>query len=245
MGKRSVEAGVRQACAFRIEANTLYITHFGARFLDDDPVGMISSIYRPVGRVPMQRSDIIQAAAQIFRHKGFHATSMQEIADAVKLQKSSLYHHIPSKQDILLTILDYALDLLITDMQAVIESDLAPEDKLRRAVHVYVDRLTEDADLATVLLMEHRSLEPELKQGHIDRRDRYEKLWRELIEEGIEQGTFRHVDSKVAGFVVLGVQNWMLTWYRADGNTRAAELADQFVDMFLNGFLTPEEALDA
>lgn len=190
----------------------------------------------------MQRSDIIQAAAQIFRQKGFHATSMQEIADAVKLQKSSLYHHIPSKQDILLTILDYALDLLIADMQTVVEGDLPPEDKLRRAVHVYVDRLTEDADLATVLLMEHRSLEPELKQGHIERRDRYEALWRELIEEGIEKGAFRSMDPKVAGFALLGVQNWMLTWYRADGKLQASDLADQFVDVFLNGFLVSEEA---
>ncbi len=193
----------------------------------------------------MQRSDIIQAAAQIFRQKGFHATSMQEIADAVKLQKSSLYYHVPSKQDILLTILDHALDLLIADMRAVVESDLPPEEKLRRAVHVYVDRLTEDADLATVLLMEHRSLEPDLKKGHIKRRDRYESLWRQLIEEGMQLNVFRKMDTKVAGFALLGVQNWMLTWYRSDGGMRAADLADQFVDMFLNGFLAPREKLEA
>jgi AcrR family transcriptional regulator len=193
----------------------------------------------------MQRSDIIHAAAQIFRHKGFHATSMQEIADAVNLQKSSLYHHVPSKQDILRTILDHALDLLIADMQAVVESDLPPEEKLRRAVHVYVDRLTEDADLATVLLMEHRSLEPKLKKGHIKRRDRYENLWRQLIEEGMQQNAFRKMNPKVAGFALLGVQNWMLTWFRSDGGMQAEDLADQFVDMFLNGFLTPGEKADA
>ena len=193
----------------------------------------------------MQRSDIIQAAAQIFRQKGFHATSMQEIADAVNLQKSSLYHHVPSKQDILLAILDQALDLLIADMQSVVESDLAPEDKLRRAVHVYVDRLTEDADLATVLLMEHRSLEPDLKGGHIERRDRYEALWRQLIEEGMQQNVFRQMDSKVAGFALLGVQNWMLTWYRTEGGMQAADLADLFVDVFLNGFLVAAEKPEA
>jgi AcrR family transcriptional regulator len=193
----------------------------------------------------MQRSDIIQAAAQIFRQKGFHATSMQEIADAVHLQKSSLYHHVPSKQDILLAILDQALDLLIADMQSVVDSDLPPEDKLRRAVHVYVDRLTEDADLATVLLMEHRSLEPDLKDGHIERRDRYEALWRQLIEEGMHQKVFRQMDSKVAGFALLGVQNWMLTWYRTEGGMQAADLADLFVDVFLKGFLVAAEKLEA
>jgi AcrR family transcriptional regulator len=193
----------------------------------------------------MQRSDIIQAAAQIFRQKGFHATSMQEIADAVNLQKSSLYHHVSSKQDILLAILDQALDLLIADMKSVVESDLTPEDKLRRAVHVYVDRLTEDADLATVLLMEHRSLEPDLIDGHIERRDRYESLWRQLIEEGMQQNVFRQMDSKVAGFALLGVQNWMLTWYRTEGGMQAADLADLFVDVFLNGFLVTAEKLEA
>ncbi len=193
----------------------------------------------------MQRSDIIHAAAQIFRQKGFHATSMQEIADAVKLQKSSLYHHFPSKQNILLTILDQALDLLIADMQAVVQSDLPPEDKLRRAVHVYVDRLTEDADLATVLMIEHRSLVPKLKTGHVRRRDRYEALWRQLIQEGMHQGVFREMDPKVAGFALLGVQNWMLTWFRTDGDMPAAEFADQFVDVFLHGFLASKETPEA
>jgi AcrR family transcriptional regulator len=199
---------------------------------------------RSVDRWIVQRSDIIQAAAQIFRRKGFHGTSMQDIADAVNLQKSSLYYHVPSKQDILLEILDWALDLLIDDMQTVLQSDLPAKDKLRRAIHVYVDRLTEDADLATVLLMEHRSLEPDLQQDHIQRRDRYEALWRRLIEEGIREGTFRNVDPRLTGFALLGVQNWMLTWYRSDGSMRAADLANHFCDLFLKGLLLPIEATE-
>ncbi len=169
---------------------------------------------------------------------------MQDIADAVNLQKSSLYYHVPSKQDILLEILDWALDLLIDDMQTVLESDLPITDKLRRAIHVYVDRLTEDADLATVLLMEHRSLEPDLQQDHIQRRDRYESLWRSLIEEGIRKGTFRNIDPRLAGFALLGVQNWMLTWYRSDGSMKAEDLANHFCDLFLKGLLMPVETAE-
>ncbi len=74
----------------------------------------------------MQRADIVQAAAQIFRQKGYHATSMQEIADAVHLQKPSLYHHVESKQDILLEILDHALDRLTADVSAVVEFRSCP-----------------------------------------------------------------------------------------------------------------------
>lgn len=188
----------------------------------------------------MQRSDIIQAAAHIFRRKGYHAASMQDIAEAVKLQKASLYHHVESKQEILVTILDQALDLLITDMEGVVASELPPVEKLRRAMHVYIERLTQDADLAGVLLLEYRSLEADVRSGHISRRDHYEGLWRQLIHEGVEKGVFRSVDEHMATFAVLGVLNWMITWYRASGRFTASELADEFTDLFSRGLCTTE-----
>jgi len=190
----------------------------------------------------MQKSDILQAAAQIFRRKGYHAASMQDIADAVHLQKASLYHHVTGKQDILLAILDKALDLLIDDLQQVVDSDLAPEEKIRRAMQIYIERLTEDTSLAAVLLLEYRSLEPDLRVRHIERRDRYDHLWRGLIREGVEANLFRPVDEAVATFALLGVQNWMITWFRQDGRFTARQLADQFCDLFINGVRVREEA---
>jgi AcrR family transcriptional regulator len=183
----------------------------------------------------MQRSDIIDAAAQIFRQKGYHAASMQDIADAVHLQKSSLYHHVDSKQDLLFAILNKALDLLIDDLTQIVDSELMPDEKLHKAMQVYVGRLTEDANLASVLLLEYRSLEPKLQAQHNIRRDRYEGLWRRLVQEGIEAGVFRVVDEAVATFALLGVQNWMITWFKKGGRLEARELADQFCDLFLKG----------
>jgi len=101
----------------------------------------------------MQRSDILQAAAQIFRLKGYHATSMQDIAAAVHLQKASLYHHVQNKQDILVSILDQALDLVIADMETVLASPAPSQDKLASAVQVYVRHLVDQRDLAAVLLL--------------------------------------------------------------------------------------------
>jgi len=190
----------------------------------------------------MQRSDILQAAAQIFRQKGYHAATMQDIADAVHLQKASLYHHVTSKQDILLAILDKALDLMIDDLQQVVASDLAPEKKIRRAIQVYIERLTEDPSLAAVLLLEYRSLEPDFRAQHIERRDRYDHLWRGLIQEGVEANLYYPVDEAVATFALLGVQNWMITWFRHDGRFTAHQLADQFCDLFINGLRVREEA---
>ncbi|NIS79120.1 MAG: TetR family transcriptional regulator [Anaerolineales bacterium] len=190
----------------------------------------------------MQRSDILQAAAQIFRQKGYHAATMRDIADAVHLQKPSLYHHIDSKQDILLAILDKALDLLIEDLLQVVDSEIPTEDKLRQAMRVYTGRLAEDADLAAVLLLEYRNLEPELRTRHIARRDRYEALWRQLVREGIESGEFREVDEAITTFALLGVQNWMIIWYREGGRLSAKALAEQFCDLFLEGLAKNEEA---
>lgn len=183
----------------------------------------------------MQRADILQAAAQIFGKKGYHAASMQDIAAAVHLQKASLYHHVDSKQEILLAILDKTLDLLIEDLEAVVRRPLPPQEKLRLAIQTYVGRLTEDAELAAVLLLEYRSVEPDLRARQIERRDKFESLWRRILREGIQKKVFRPVDESIATFALLGIQNWMITWYREAGRFSPTDLADQFFDLFFNG----------
>jgi AcrR family transcriptional regulator len=183
----------------------------------------------------MQRSDIIQAAAQIFRQKGYHGTSMQDIADAVHLQKASLYHHVSGKQEILVDILDRALDLLIEDIEEVAKSEIKPEEKVRQAMQAYVGRLTEDTDLAAVLMQEHRSLADDLHAAHIARRDRLESIWREILREGTKSGDFRPTDEVITTFAILGVLNWMISWYQPGGRLSAEEIANQFGDIFLIG----------
>ena len=186
----------------------------------------------------MTRDDILEAAAQIFSQKGFHATSMQDIAQAVNLQKGSLYHHIKNKQEILVDVLNQALDMLIDNMRAVIERPLPPDEKLRESMHVYLQTMLDNRDLAAVLLLEHRSLEPELRARHIPRRDDFERLWRDLIQEGCEQGVFSCEQPAIVARALLGVMNWTITWYRPDGRLSALEIAEYFADLFLYGLLT-------
>lgn len=188
----------------------------------------------------MTRDDILDAAAQVFSQKGYHAASMQDIARAVNLRKGSLYHHVSSKQEILVDLLDRALDLLIERISRVLDQPIAPEEKLRQAMRVYLEIFAEHADLSAVLLLEHRSLEPELHSRHVPRRDRFEGMWRELIREGERSGTFCCASPSLAARALLGVMNWTITWYRPDGNLTATEIADQFADLFLRGLLARE-----
>jgi len=183
----------------------------------------------------MNRDQILEAAAQIFRQKGFHATSMQDIAEAVNLQKASLYHHVSSKQEILLELLDQALDILIERVAAVMRQDLPADEQLRQAMRCYLETLTEKIDLASVLLLEHRSLEPEYHLRHIPRRDRFERLWRDLIQEGVQTGIFSCSDPVLAARALLSVMNWTITWYRPNGPLTIVEISDYFAALLLNG----------
>jgi len=185
----------------------------------------------------LSRDDILRAAAQIFEEKGYHAASMQDIAEAVELKKGSLYHHVTSKQEILLALLDEALDLIIEQLQTVESKNLSPVQKLRQAMRAYLSLLAENRSLSSVLILEHKSLQPEFIELHIPRRDHIEQIWREIIEEGISCGEFQSHQPALTAKALLGVLNWTITWYREDGPLSPNEIADHFADLFIQGLL--------
>ena len=186
----------------------------------------------------MSRENILQAAAVIFQEKGYHAASMQDIAEAVDLKKGSLYHHVSSKQEILLALLDEALDLIFERLQPIQEKDLSPSTKLRQLTGAYLSFLAEKRSLSSVLLLEYRSLEPELKKQHIPRRDRVESIWIETVTEGINGSEFNSSDPGLTTKALFGALNWAITWYREDGPLSIEEIADQLTDLFLEGLLS-------
>lgn len=188
----------------------------------------------------MTRKEILRAAAQIFQEKGYHASSMQDIAEAVELKKGSLYHHVKSKQEILLALLDEALEMIIDRLDQINSQDLPPDLKLRQAMRSYLTFLADNRSIASVLLLEYRSLEPELKKLHIPRRDQVDRIWQEIITEGISLGVFQTAQPALITKALVGVLNWTITWYREDGALSPTEIADHFSDLFLQGLLTPK-----
>ncbi len=191
-------------------------------------------------RTPVTREDILEAAARIFRRKGYHAASMQDIARAVNLQKASLYHHVAGKQEILVALLDQALDMLIAHMREVLAMQASPEEKLRQAVLGYTKVLAEHRDLAAVLLLEFRFLDPDVRERHVARRDAYERLWRELIVGGQEAGVFHPEDPSLAAKALLGMINWLVMWYRPSGRLTPEEIGDYFARAALRSLVLPD-----
>jgi AcrR family transcriptional regulator len=185
----------------------------------------------------MTREDILEAAAQVFRQKGFHGASMSDIAQAVHLQKASLYHHVSSKQEILLELLDQALKLLLERISAIVAQDLSPDQKLRQMISEYLRILDENLDLAAVLLFEHRALERRQHARHVPNRDKFEQLWRGVLAEGVEAGVFQCEDIPMTARALLGLMNWTITWYRSDGEKTIQQIADDYSNLLLNGLL--------
>lgn len=183
----------------------------------------------------MTRTEILDASAQIFSQKGYHGASMQDIAAAVDLQKASLYHHVSSKQEILFELLNRGLGLLIERVEIALEDADSPDERLRKAIHAYLLALTEYQALSSVLLLEYRSLEPHYFQRHIAQRDQFEHIWRDMIDAGVEEGIFTCDHPSLSARALLGVMNWTVTWFRADGAMSAEEIADQITDLFLLG----------
>lgn len=185
----------------------------------------------------MTREDILEAAAQVFRQKGFHGASMNDIAEAVSLKKASLYHHVTSKQEVLLEILDRALQLLLERISSITNQKIPADKKLRLMIREYLQILVENIDLATVLLFEHRALERRQHARHIPNRDKFESLWKDVLAEGVQAKLFNCDDPALATRALLGIMNWTITWYRPDGPLTIEQIADQYSNLLLNGLL--------
>lgn len=185
----------------------------------------------------MTRDDVLDAAAQVFRQKGFHGASMSDIAAAVNVQKASLYHHVTSKQEILLALLDRALIMLTAHISAISAQALPADEKLRQMIRGYLSALADNADLAAVLLFEHRSLDKKSHSRHVPQRDTFEALWRDVLNEGVKSKVFDLKDTGLAVRALMGVMNWTLTWYQPDGEKSIEQIADEYSDFVLKGML--------
>lgn len=179
--------------------------------------------------------EIVTAAIQLFQQKGYHATSMQDIADAVGLQKGSLYHYITSKDDLLVDIIHDAIAQYNARLAQVRGMDLPVRRKLELAVRYHLKGIAEKLGMLTIFLRESYALAPEQAKVLDEESARYNQMFEELFQEGIDSGEVRGLDPKLATRTVLGACNWFYRWYRPDGARSIDELADFFVDLLFNG----------
>lgn len=179
--------------------------------------------------------EIHTTAQQFFRQKGYLATNMREIADALGVRGASLYSHINGKEDILWGIASQAADEFFAALEPIVASTEPAPLKLRQAIVAHVGVIARNLDAATVYLNEWRHLGTRRRGQYTKRRDEYEALFRDLVRQGVKSGEFAINDEKFAARVLLSTLNATHQWYKPDGSLTAVQVGERLADLLLSG----------
>ena len=166
------------------------------------------------------RQEILRAAARLFQQRGYDATSMNDVAAALKLSKGGLYHHFQSKDEILFEIMNHAMEITQELVMAPVRRIVGPEERLRALIRLHIEVVLSPRDREiTVMLHENHPLPPALGN----------------IKAGKLRGLA--VSPRAAAFALLGMINWIYQWYKPEGELQANNLVPQFTDLVFGGIL--------
>jgi AcrR family transcriptional regulator len=183
--------------------------------------------------VSARRTELNREAARLFAERGYHGTSIGDLAKAMGVQKGSLYAHIESKQDLLYEAMREGAEAFHAALDGVPE-DLPAGERIRLALRAHLRVVGEQLDVATVFIREWRYLEGERAAEFLAERRRYEERFRALFREGRELGELRtDLDDQAAVLLVLSAANWAYTWLSPGADTD--ELADRFHAILVDG----------
>jgi AcrR family transcriptional regulator len=183
------------------------------------------------------RDQILRTAADLFRERGFPATTLDDIARPLGMSKASLYTYFRAKEEILAAISQETIESFTRELSLVLGSALSPEDKLRRIVRQHVRFVIANRSFLTVFFSEEPNLPARFARALAARKDRYDKGVESVIAEGIRRGAFRDVPPRLVVFGLLGMVNWLYKWYNPRGRWGAEEISSAFLSMVEDGLL--------
>lgn len=187
-------------------------------------------------RAEARRFEILHAAAQAFRDRGFAGAGMRDIAARAELSPGNLYHYFKGKQEILYFCQDRWLEHMLAVLRQVRSGDRPASEQLRDVLEQHVRYLLDDLEGSTAHL-EVEALPSELRRSIVDRRDRYERGLRRLVTAGIREGEFEPCNARLVTRAILGAVNWTARWFRPDGAEPAGAVAVILADYLVRGLL--------
>ena len=190
------------------------------------------------------RQEILRAAARLFQQQGYDATSMNDVAAALKLSKGGLYHHFQSKDEILFHIMSHAMDITEERVINVVRRISGAEERLRRLIRLHIEVVLSEEDREiTVMLHENHPLPPALRRKINGRKKDYLHFVENLIadvqrEAQRQRATPATVTPRAAAFALVGMINWIYQWYQPDGSLTGDAIVEQYTDIFFRGALS-------
>ncbi len=183
-----------------------------------------------------RRAEILHAALRAFRERGYHVTTLDDIAARLGVRKTALYHYFPDKEALLYACHREGLEEVEGIIAEARRHSPRCADQLAYAIREHVRVMTDTLE-GSSLAFEVSALSPKHRAEVIAARDRYERALRDVVRRGVATGEFRAVDPKLAVFAILGSINWIARWYSLDGSVRPPELGAQFADHLVRGLM--------
>lgn len=181
--------------------------------------------------------EIHRTVAHLFARKGFHATSMRAIAQALDMQPASLYHYFKSKEEMLFVLMNESMDAAMEKLKEVCNTDSPPEQKLKEMLGFYARFFAGDQEREILLVNEVDSLGEAYREILMEKQRRYVHLIRSIFEELAEADLLKEVDPTVATFAFFGMVHYTIRWYDEEGPVDVTTLSDNFVEIFTRGIL--------
>jgi AcrR family transcriptional regulator len=184
------------------------------------------------------RQEILRTAARLFQQRGYDATSMNDVAAALKLSKGGLYHHFQSKDEILYEIMNHAMEITQERVLNPVRGIADPEERLRALIRRHIELVLSPRDREiTVMLHENHPLPPALRKRINSRKKDYIHFLENLMVEVQNKAheTKGRVSPRAAAFALLGMINWIYQWYKPEGELQAQTLIPQFTDLIFGG----------
>jgi TetR/AcrR family transcriptional regulator, cholesterol catabolism regulator len=187
------------------------------------------------------RQEILRTAARLFQQRGYDATSMNDVAAALKLSKGGLYHHFQSKDEILFEIMDHAMEITQERVLAPVRGIADPQERLRALIRLHMEVVLSPRDREiTVMLHENHPLPPGLRKRINQRKKEYvhfvEGVIADVQKEAQRSRNMKGaVSPRAAAFALLGMINWIYQWYKPEGELQANSLIPQFTELLFGG----------
>jgi AcrR family transcriptional regulator len=188
---------------------------------------------------PEMRQQVLDAAARLFREKGYAATTMRDVAARCGIRAASLYYHFPSKDEILAEVFDYGVRHVADAVRTAVERlprSASSYDKVRAAVLAHLESFFVYGDYTASNIRVFRQAPAAVQRRNRGLRDRYEAYWQRLLDEARRRGELRNgVDLAIARLFLFGGMNHTLEWYTARGGSSFRELAARYTDLIFHG----------
>ena len=183
------------------------------------------------------RDQILRTAADLFRERGYRATTVDDIAARLGMSKASLYTYFAAKEAMLAEISRETIEAFTRELGLVLESGLSADEKLRRVVRQHVRFVIANRSFLAVFFSEEANLPPRFARSLAAQKDRYDKGIETIVQEGIRHGIFRETPPRLVVYGILGMLNWIHKWYNPAGRWDAEELSAVFLGLIEGGLV--------